>query len=155
MVKTEIDFLDLKKHKDRVMVRKYKDMADSYKGELKSGNPVIYKVYIKDYGDFEEGLTVLNPGHVEGEYYMTKGHRHVKAMAEIYILVSGKGKLLIQEGSRTKIMDMKKNVLYHVPATSGHRLVNTGNKPMEVMTIYGKNSGHDYKYKFKKSIFRR
>jgi glucose-6-phosphate isomerase len=154
MVKTQIDFNKLKSHYDEIMTRKYNDMEDSYKEKLKSGNPTIYKVYIKHYGDFEEGLTVINPGRVGKEYYMTKGHRHVKPMAEIYLLVSGKGKLLVQEGKRVKIMDLKKNVLYHVPATSGHRLVNIGNKPLEVMTIYGKNSGHDYRYKFNKSIMK-
>jgi glucose-6-phosphate isomerase len=155
MVKTSIDFKDLKKHYDEITVRKYKDMEDVFKVKLPKGNPILYKVYIKEYGDFLEGLTVINPGTVGKEYYMTRGHRHVKPMAEIYILISGKGKLLIQEGTKVKTIDMKKNVLYHVPATSGHRLVNTGPKPLEVMTIYGKNSGHDYKYKFKKSIFKK
>ena len=108
MVKTEINFLDLKKHKDSVMTRKYKDMEGSYKEKLESGNPTIYRVYIKDYGDFEEGLTVINPGCVGKEYFMTKGHRHVKAMAEIYMLVSGKGKLLVQEGKKVNVMDLKK-----------------------------------------------
>lgn len=150
-MKNIIPFKDLEKHHDRIMVRKYKDMADAFKEKLSNKNPIMYKVYIKDYGDFEEGLTVINPGVVGKEYFMTKGHRHIKPMAEIYILISGKGKLLIQEKS-TQVIDMKKNVLYHVPAKSGHRLVNIGNKPLEVMTIYGKNAGHDYNYKFKKSI---
>ena len=155
MVKLQIPFNNLKSHYDKIVVRKYKDMEDSYKEKLPKGNPVVYKVYIKDYGDYESGLTVMNPGLVGKEYFMTKGHRHVKAMAEIYFLVSGKGKLLIQENGRTKIIDIKKNVLYHIPATSGHRLVNTGNKPLEVMTIYGKNSGHDYNYTFNKSIMKK
>lgn len=154
MVKTEINFSDLKSHKDSVMVRKYSEMKDSYKEKLSSGNPIIYKVYIKDYGDFEEGLTVINPGTIGKEYYMTKGHKHIKQAPEIYILVSGKGKLLIQ-GKISKDIDMKKNVFYHIPEGSGHRLVNTGNKPLEVLTIYGKNAGHDYNFKFKKSILKK
>jgi glucose-6-phosphate isomerase len=150
----EIDFKNLKKHKDRILVRKYKDMQDSYKTKLEKQNPVIYKVYIKDYGDFEEGLTIINPGIVGKEYFMTKGHRHIKVAPEIYILIAGKGKLIIQEKT-TKIIDMKKNKLYHIPGKSGHRLVNVGKAPLEVLTIYGKNAGHDYSFKFKKSILKK
>ena len=147
-MKAEIKFDDLKTHKDNILVRKYSEMKDSYKEELPKGNPIIYKVYIKDYGDFEEGLTVINPGKIGKEFFMTKGHKHKKIAPEIYILMKGKGKLLIQDKT-LKIIDMKKNMFYHIPGTSGHRLVNTGNKPLEVLTIYGKNAGHDYSFKFK------
>jgi oxalate decarboxylase/phosphoglucose isomerase-like protein (cupin superfamily) len=136
------------------LVRKYKDMKDSYKGALKKGNPVIYKVYIKDYGDYEEGLTCINAGTVEGEFFMTKGHRHVKSRPEIYIPISGSGKLLISLNGRETAYDLKKNVFYHVPANSGHRLINTGKKTLKVITIYGKNAGHDYKFSFKRRVMR-
>ena len=147
-MKAEIKFNDLKNHKDRILIRKYSEMKDSYKEELAKGDPIIYKVYIKDYGDFEEGLTVINPGIIGKEFFMTKGHKHKKVAPEIYILMKGKGKLLIQDKT-LKIIDMKKNMFYHIPGTSGHRLVNIGNKPLEVLTIYGKNAGHDYNFKFK------
>ncbi|MCK4997420.1 cupin domain-containing protein [Candidatus Pacearchaeota archaeon] len=153
-MKTEINFENLKSHKDRILIRKYSEMKDSYKEELSSGNPIIYKVYIKDYGDFEEGLTVINPGVIGKEYFMTKGHRHKKVAPEIYILIKGRGKLIIQDKT-TKIIDMKKYIFYHIPGTSGHRLVNIGKTPLEVLTIYGKNAGHDYSFKFKKSILKK
>ena len=149
---TEIDFLDLKKHYDRILVRKYSDMESSFLEKL-SEDAIIYKVYITDYGDFEEGLTMINPGTVGKEFFMTKGHKHKKDSPEIYILIKGKGKLIIQENS-TKIIDLKKNVYYHIPGTSGHRLVNVGEEPLEVLTIYGKNAGHDYDFKVEKSILK-
>ena len=50
---------------------------------------------------------------------------------------------------------MKKGIFYHVPGISGHRMINTGNKPLEVLTIYGKTAGHDYSFKsFKKRVMR-
>ena len=150
-MKVPIKFEDLKKHKDRILVRKYSEMADSFESEAK-GNPIIYKVYIKDYGDFEEGLTVINAGKVGKEFFMTKGHRHIKKSPEIYIPLSGKGILLISLKGKEVAHEMKKGVFYHVPAGSGHRLINTGKKPLEVLTIYGKNAGHDYKFRFKKRV---
>lgn len=153
-MKLEVDFKNLKEHKDRILIRKYKEMEDSYIEHLPKLNPVIYKVYIKDYGDFEEGLTVINPGMVGKEFFMTKGHRHKKVAPEIYILINGKGKLVVQDKT-FKVIDMKKNKFYHIPGHSGHRLVNTGKVPLEVLTIYGKNAGHDYNFKFKKRILKK
>ncbi len=146
-MKLEIDFKDLKKFYDRIMVRKYKDMDDKFLARI-NGNPILYKVYIKDFGDFEAGFTVINSGDVEGEYYMTKGHRHKKAWNEMYILISGKGKLLIQ-GKETRVLDLKKDKIYNIPGTSGHRLINVGKTELRVLTIYSKDAGHDYKFGFK------
>lgn len=151
-MKTAINFKDLKKHHDSILVRKYSEMADAFEGKMIKGDPIIYKVYIKDYGDFEEGLTVINPGKVGKEFFMTKGHRHIKVAPEIYILISGKGKLLISDKGKENALEMKKDVMYHVPGTSGHRLINVGSKPLEVLTIYGKNAGHDYKFRFKRRV---
>lgn len=144
----EIDFKDLKKFHDKIIIRKYKDMSDRFKGKLGKGNPILYKIYIKDFGSFESGLTVINSGNIKGEYYMTKGHCHKKNFNEIYILIKGKGKLLIQ-GKRTNVIELEKNKIYNIPGTSGHKLINTGKTELEVLTIYSKNAGHDYNFKFK------
>jgi len=150
-MKVAIPFKDLRKHYDSVLIRKYKEMEDSFEGLIKT-NPIIYKVYIKDYGDFEEGLTVVNPGKVGKEFFMTKGHKHKKVAPEIYIPVAGKGILLISVNGKETTYELKKGNLYHIPGNSGHRLINTGEKPLEIITIYGKNAGHYYKFKFKRRI---
>jgi len=147
-MKFEIDFKDLKNFYDRTMIRKYKNMSEMFKGKLENQNPILYKVYIKDFGDFETGLTVINPGNVKGEYYMTKGHRHKKNWNEIYVLISGKGKLLVQD-KKTKVIDLKKNKIYNVPGTSEHRLINVVNTELQVLTFYSKRGGHDYSFWFK------
>ena len=152
-MKLKIPFKDLKKHYDRILVRKYKDMEESFESSIKN-NPIIYKVYIKDYVDFEEGLTVINPGKVGEEFFMTKGHKHNKIAPEAYIPVSGKGILLISINGKEAAHELKKGNFYHIAGNSGHRLINTGGKPLEVITIYGKTAGHDYKFKFKRRIKR-
>lgn len=143
----EVDYKNLKKLCDKKIIRKYRDMKDRFRSGIE-GNPLIYKVYIKDFKGFETGLTVIEPGRVGKEYFMTKGHRHKKPVEEIYILIKGVGKLLIKEKNRTKKMDLKKSKIYLIPAKSGHRIINVGKNRLEVLTIYSKNAGHDYDFKF-------
>lgn len=143
----EIDFNNLKKFYDRILIRRYGDMSDRFKGEI-TGNPVIYRVYIKDFGDFKYGLTVINPGKIGKEFYMTKGHKHKKPAGEIYILISGRGILLIKEKKERRKINLKKNKIYNIPRNSGHRLINTGNNELRVLTIYSKNAGQNYKFSF-------
>ncbi|MBS3084958.1 cupin domain-containing protein [Candidatus Pacearchaeota archaeon] len=152
-MKTEINFRDLKKNYDKKIVRKLKDMSNSFKNQHVKGNPLLYTVYTKDYGTFEITLTVIEPGNVNGEFYMTKGHRHLKNREEIYILVSGKGKIFIQKKG-SKAVEMKKDKIYTVSGKAGHRAINTGNGKLEFLSIYSKDAGHNYHVKFKKRFFK-
>ena len=143
----EVDYKNLKKLCDRKTIRKYADMKDRFTSEIK-GNPIIYTVYIKDFQGFETGLTVIESGKVGKEYFMTKGHKHKNPVEEIYVLIKGSGKLLIKEKSKVRKLNMKKGKIYFIPAKSGHRIINTGKNRLEVFTIYSKNAGHDYGFKF-------
>jgi len=154
-MKFEIDFRSLKRNYDRKIIRKFNDVRDYYKNPKGIKNdPLVYIVYVRDYGVFETGLTVIESGAVNKEFFMTKGHKHKKPRNEIYILLGGKGKLLIQD-EKLKILSLKKNKIYVVPGKKGHRLINIGNKKLEVLTIYSKDSGHDYNFKFKKRLFKK
>lgn len=149
-----MDLKNLKRKYDGVVERRFLDMVDRYKNvEGVRGNPLIYKVFIKDFKTFETGVTVIEPGNINGEFFMTKGHRHKKKRSEVYILISGRGKLLLQ-GKKAKLIDLKIGKSEIIPSTSGHRLINTGNKKMEVLTIYSKDAGHDYNFKFKRRVVR-
>lgn len=142
----------------KTIIRKLKDMKDRFskkervKNILKKKNPEIYRVYIKKLDeDFVIGKTVIKPGQIDGEYYMTKGHKHENSIPEIYILEKGKGKLILQNKT-TKTINLRKNIPVLVPGKSAHRLVNTGKDNLEVLTIYNKKSGHSYGVKFKKRV---
>ena len=143
----EVDYKNLKKVCDKKTVRKYDDMKERFKSGIK-GNPLIYTVYIKDFKSFETGLTVIESGKIGKEYFMTKGHRHKNPVEEIYVLIKGNGKLLIKEKNNVRKINMKKGKIYLIPGRSGHRLINTGKNHLEVFTIYSKNAGHDYGFKF-------
>ncbi len=153
-MKIEVDYEDLRKNFDSKVVRKLSDMKDRYRDSSGvKGNPVIYEVYIKDFGTFEAALTVLHAGAINKEFFMTKGHRHKKPRGEIYILTKGKGKLLIQENKKAKSFEMKKNKMYFIPPRAGHRAINTSKGTMEFMSFYAKDAGHDYNFKFTRRFF--
>ena len=152
-MKIEFNHNSLKKVYDRKVTRRFLDMKDRFKNPNTKTNPIIYNVYIKDFGTFEIGFTVINPGTINGEYFMTKGHKHKRDTNEIYILFQGKGKLMLQT-KKVNIIKLKKDKICIIPKKVGHRLINTGNKKLEVLTIYPKSAGHDYNFKFKKRVFK-
>jgi len=121
---------------------------------LKKKNPVIYSVFIKELSPIDLGLTVINPGNISGEYFFTKGHMHKKKTPEFYILLEGKGELLIQKG-KLKVIDLKKGEIALILKKYAHRLINTGSKKLKVLTIYDQKSKPDYKIKFKKRFFKK
>lgn len=153
--------LNLEKKCDEKIVRRLRDLKDSFsdfkgvKKILEKHNPVIYEVFIKKMPGFNVGLTIINPGTIgiRKEFYMTKGHRHKKPSLELYFLIEGKGKLIIQNTS-SETIELKKNKVHIVPKNYAHRLVNAGNKKLEVLTIYSAIAGHDYNIQFKKRLFK-
>ena len=50
---------------------------------------------------------------------------------------------------------MKKGKIALIPEGYAHRLVNTGNKKLKVLTIYHEDSKPSYNVKFKKRFFRK
>ena len=151
---------EFEKHKSKA--RKLKDVAAWYSDKKaiteelkKKKNKVIYETFTDKFSPINLTLTVVHPGTVGKEYYMTKGHIHKKKVPEFYILLEGKGKLLIQSSSRVKVIDLKKGEIALIPVGYAHRLINTGNKKLKVLTIYDQKSKPDYSIKFKKRFFRK
>ncbi|MBW6442552.1 cupin domain-containing protein [Patescibacteria group bacterium] len=142
------------KNFEKEVIRKFKDIKEIFKNSNIKNNPLIYRVLIKSLGNHELGLTIIEPGSINKEYYMTKGHKHKKAFSEVYILEEGKGKLVLQD-KKIKIIELKKDKPIIVPEKTAHRLINTGNTKLKVLTLYHKDSGHDYSVKFKKRLLKK
>jgi glucose-6-phosphate isomerase, archaeal len=146
--------------KYRSKPRKLKDIQKWYqdneaiKQELKKGNKTIYETFTDKFPPINLTLTVIYPGTIGKEFHMTKGHIHRKKTPEFYILLEGKGKLLIQKES-PKVIDLKKGEIALIPKGYAHRLVNNGNKKLKVLTIYDQASRPDYKINFKKRFFKK
>ena len=147
--------------KNKSQVRKLKDVVPWFSNKKaiaealrKSKNKVIYETHTDKFSPINLTLTVVHPGTVGKEYYMTKGHIHRKKVPEFYILLEGKGKLLMQNKSKVKVIDLKKGEIALIPVGYAHRLINTGTKKLKVLTIYDQDSKPDYNIKFKKRFFR-
>lgn len=137
------------------VVKGYSDKRAIEKELKKNKNKVIYETFTDKYTPINLTLTIVHPGTIGKEYYMTKGHIHRKKVPEFYILLEGKGKLLMQKQSKVKVIDLKKGEITLIPIGYAHRLINTGNKKLKVLTIYDQESKPDYHVKFKKRFFRR
>jgi glucose-6-phosphate isomerase len=114
-------------------------------------NPLIYQVFEaaempEMAGHLGYSTTVMRPGKVGDEYFMTKGHFHALAdRAELYFGLAGEGYLLLQK------LDGEVNIQYMAPGTAayippywGHRTVNTGAENFVFLAVYPAEAGHNY-----------
>lgn len=116
---------------------------------IADGDPVIYEVLQHDVpnenGQLITCTTVIHPGRVGAEYFMTKGHYHAKRdTGEVYLGLRGNGKLLMEVEGRFSCLDMAPGVIAYVPPFWAHRTVNTGDEPFVFLAVYPADAGHDY-----------
>jgi len=131
------------------MVGQYQD-AQAFTAML-SQDPVLYEVYeIKrpeSEGELMNGISIVHPGKIGEEYFMTKGHFHtVLDTAEVYYCLKGEGVMVMEtpEGEWS-IEELHPGCVLYVPPRWAHRSVNTG-QLVNLVTffIYPGNAGHDY-----------
>lgn len=130
-----------------------KDMFQNVRaGEdiLKKEDPLIYEFYElgcpERAGDLAFGTTILYPGKIGDEYYMTKGHFHtVLETAEVYYTLSGEGYMVMEnpEGDTIELPLCMGEAVY-VPRRYAHRTVNTGKAPLVLFYTFAADAGHDY-----------
>lgn len=126
-------------------------------------DPLVYEVYEvhrpEIAGELLHGISIVRPGKVGDEFYMTKGHFHrLRATSEIYHCLLGRGYLLMQteEGDCAAEEFYRGRVVY-VPPNWAHRSINTGeDEDLVTFFSYPGNAGHDYatieQYGFRKTI---
>lgn len=140
-------------------VRRLSDISDYFLDKkavkkLLRKNPLIYEYYEIEKPDLAFATTIIKPGKIGKEFYMTKGHSHAdKKASEIYFGLNGKGIVLMQKGNKCIKQEITKDAVVYVPAGFAHRTINTGKKDLAFLTVYHLNAGHDYKVKFLKRIF--
>lgn len=117
---------------------------------VSGGDPVVYEVLQYDVPEEVGQLicctTVITPGDVGGECFMTKGHYHAQRdTGEVYVGLSGTGYLLLmtEEGGRAAT-PMRRGTVGYVPPRWAHRTVNTGSEPFVFFAVYPGQAGHDY-----------
>jgi len=155
-IRTLVDFKKGVVNPDGVIERKTSDMQGMYADELalkkllSQANPLIYRIrevnIPEETGHIIYSTTIIYPGKVGDEYFMTKGHFHAKeGTAEIYFCLEGEGYLLMQtRQGRVSAIHMKPGVLGYIPPYWGHRTINTGNKEFVFLTLFPGDAGHNY-----------
>lgn len=92
------------------------------------------------------GATVLQPGRVGDEYFMTHGHfHHIRDRAEYYATIKGNGSLLLMdETGHTCSQPMAPGTVNYIPGNIAHRAVNTGDRPLVFLASWPSDAGYDY-----------
>lgn len=124
---------------------------DAFQELLAEEDRILYEVYElkrpEVAGEILHGISIVHPGKVGDEYFMTKGHFHtVLDTAEIYYTLQGEGYMVMEnpEGEWAVEKLQPGGVLY-VPPRWAHRSVNVGKDEDLVMFFaYPGNAGHDY-----------
>ncbi len=119
---------------------------------IRNEDILVYEFYElgipKNSGELAYGTTILYPGKVGNEYFMTKGHFHSKIdTAEIYYCIKGHGYLLMEnpEGD-VEIQEMSHGISVYVPPRFAHRSVNiSDSEPLIMFFVFRADAGHDYK----------
>ncbi len=139
-----------------IVSRRLSDISASYADQaaverLLSDDPVLYEFYALRNVDTAQklifGLTVIYPGTVGDEYYMTKGHFHASAADgdELYMVMRGSGHLLLQaRDGESRVIEMQPGALFYTPATWAHRTVNSGSDELVFLSIWSHDVQYDY-----------
>ncbi len=139
-----------------VVTCRLSDMAGRYADRaaeaelLASSDPLIYRadevVAPETEGELHTSVTVLYPGKVGDEYFMSKGHYQVDPhCVKVYLAITGSGYLLMQNGQgETMDVAMTPGTIAYCAAGWAQRTVNVGNEPFAYFKYWPAHGGHDY-----------
>jgi glucose-6-phosphate isomerase len=132
------------------MQGQYRD-TEAYERMLAHDDIPLYEVYELTVpaveGELLHGVSIVHPGTVGDEYFMTKGHYHsVLETAEVYYCMAGRGMMVMEtpEGE-WDVQALAPGQVLYVPPRWAHRSINT--EPCEDLItffIYPGNAGHNY-----------
>jgi len=137
--------------------KRLKDLTGLYEDEaafdalaVTIGDEVVYEVW--EYraserpGDLVFGSSVMKPGSVGQEFFVTRGHQHLIAdRSEIYHCVRGSGVMLMEHpDGEVKALAMTPGVIAYVPPDWIHRSVNVGRDTLITIFSYAADAGQDY-----------
>jgi glucose-6-phosphate isomerase len=123
----------------------------AYEKALAAEDTLLYEVFEfkrpEVAGELLHGISIVHPGKVGDEFFMTKGHFHtVRDTAEIYYCLQGEGFMVMEtsEGDWS-VEPLRPGGVLYVPPCWAHRSVNTSaDTDLVTFFVYPGNSGHDY-----------
>lgn len=137
--------------------RRLSDMKGMYvdseaeKALIENGNPLVYEFHGMDApasaGTLAFGCSIVYPGKVGDEYFMTKGHFHtILETGEVYLCLSGHGYMLMEspEGD-DRALELLPGKAVWVPERYAHRSICVGkDEPLVTFFAYRADAGHNY-----------
>jgi len=101
--------------------------------------------------------TMIQPGQVNGEYYMTRGHFHTrKDRGEFNITLSGRGAaILMSPDGEVTVEWMEPGSVHNFDGIKAHRIANIGGSPLVFLCVWMGDCGHDYETIAKKGFTKR
>lgn len=130
--------------------RRLGDMAGMYLEEADESDILVYEVLQltvpETNSEIQCSTTILQPGTVGDEHFMTKGHFHqVRDRSEVYIGLQGEGRLVLatEAGDHT-VEPLRPGTVNYIPGGWAHRSVNVGDEPLVFFAAYVGDAGHDY-----------
>ena len=129
-------------------------VSDAEALELKiveEGDSLVYEFHEmgvpETAGQLAFGCSIVYPGKIGNEYYMTKGHFHtILETAEVYLCLTGHGYMLCEnpEGDWMAFELTPGRVVY-VPERYAHRSINVGYEDaLRTFFCFRADAGHDY-----------
>jgi glucose-6-phosphate isomerase, archaeal len=146
---------DLTPH-EGTLVRRLSEMAGIFADTeaarqlvSEAGDPVIYRAFDAPVPQQADHLayrtTIISPGRVGKEYFMTKGHHHERDSAEFYLGMAGTGLMVLEDrAGDLQLQELNPGVSVYVPPGWAHRTVNTGDEDLVFLAVYLGDAGHDY-----------
>jgi len=110
----------------------------------------LYEVYEntnpEKSGELQFGTSIVHPGKVGEEYFMTKGHFHsILETSEAYYCLKGKGIMMMEDPEGNwEAADLVPGVVLYVPPRWAHRSINIGDEDLITYFVYPGDAGHDY-----------
>jgi glucose-6-phosphate isomerase, archaeal len=123
----------------------------AYQARLAEADDLLYEVYEiqrpHTSGELLTGISIVHPGKIGREFFMTKGHFHsVLETAETYLCLKGEGFMVMEnpEGD-WQVEPLAPGKVLYVPPRWAHRSVCTSRQEdLVTFFIYPGHSGHDY-----------
>jgi glucose-6-phosphate isomerase len=124
---------------------------EAFEAALLERDRLVYEVYEvrrpEVAGELDYGVSIVHPGMVGDEFFMTKGHFHaVLETGELYYCLHGHGMMVMEtpEGDWS-VEELSPGRALYVPPGWAHRLVNVSHEQTLVsLFVYPGHAGHDY-----------
>ncbi len=111
---------------------------------------VVYRTYGISAPENTDALlystTVIEPGKVGREFFMTRGHFHHKASrGEFCLTLQGEGSLILMDRERnSRTEKMAPGSIHNIDGAWAHRVANTSSMPLVFLVTWLADCGHDY-----------